>query len=72
MIHIQMSFDFLFERNQIGSTVLAKQDSDVEDLDIYSASAMLDLSSISSMHSNVQLFVRFEPKTAILVTEDFG
>lgn len=67
-----MSFDFLFERNQIGTTVLAKQDSDVDGLDIYPASAMLDLSSISSMYSNVQLFVRFEHKTAILVTEDFG
>lgn len=67
-----MSFDFLFGRNQIGSTVLAKQDSDVEDLDIYPPSAMLDLSPISSMYRNVQLFVRFEPKTAILVTEDFG
>lgn len=30
-----MSFDFPFGKNQIGSTVLAKQDSDVEDLDIY-------------------------------------
>lgn len=67
-----MSFDFLCKRNQIGPTVLAKQGSDVEDLDMYPASAMLDLSSISSMYSNVQLFVRFEPKTAILVTEEFG
>lgn len=51
IIHIRMSFDFLFKRNQIGPTVLAKQDSDVDGLDIYPASAMLDLSPISSMYS---------------------